>query len=517
MLAILLVDSLNVRPYRIVQDGGWVDFQVTIPDAYQQMRLRNIPAMVGNSFAHDAALWQVAFQTGGAAATPERGLYTLTPTITLTVPSFADDTGDAQNWVVGTAIASITVPAASGSPTPTYSAVSGLPNGVTFNTVTRVISGTPTSIGSGTIRIRATNSEGSDDWTVGYTTSTVLVAPTFADNTGDSQNWTTGTAIADITVPLASGNPSPIYSAISGLPSGVVFDANTRVISGTPTAVGSGTIRIRATNSEGHADWTVGYTTVAAAPTLPERGLYTLAPSLTVPVFADDTGDAQTWVQNVAITPIIVPAASGNPAPTYAVVGALPNGLFFSTSTRTISGTPTAIGSGTITIRATNSQDSDDWTVGYTTSSAPTLLERGLYTLTPSVSITVPVRPNAPSVVSTATDSITATGVAPSNGGSQITSYDWRYKKVSDSDSSWVNRDDQTNLVQTFTGLDEDTEYEVQFRATNSVGDSDYSLSGGTTTGATPSLALPMFADDTGDAQSLVCWNSYQSYDCSIG
>ena len=46
-----------------------------------------------------------------------------------------------------------------------------------FNTTTRVISGTPTATGSGTIRIRATNTEGSDDWTVAYT---IAVAPTTA-------------------------------------------------------------------------------------------------------------------------------------------------------------------------------------------------------------------------------------------------------------------------------------------------------------------------------------------------
>ena len=34
---------------------------------------------------------------------------------------------------------------------------------------------------------------------------------------------------------------------------------------------------------------------------------------LTPPAFTDDTGTPQTWTQNVAITPITVPAASGDP------------------------------------------------------------------------------------------------------------------------------------------------------------------------------------------------------------
>ena len=106
---------------------------------------------------------------------------TLTDDPATVAPSFADDTGDAQSWTQNTAIASITVPAATGIPTPTYAAT-GVPAGVSFNTGTRVISGSPTATGSGTITVTASNSEGSDDWTVAYTTAvppaTVPAQPT---------------------------------------------------------------------------------------------------------------------------------------------------------------------------------------------------------------------------------------------------------------------------------------------------------------------------------------------------
>ena len=92
---------------------------------------------------------------------------------------------------------------------------------------------------------------------------------------------------------------------------------------------------------------------------------------LSAPSFIDDTGDAQNWTQNDAITPLVVPAANGNPVPAYAVVGALPTGIAFAVATRTISGTPTVIGSGTITIRATNSEGTADWTVDYATTVIP--------------------------------------------------------------------------------------------------------------------------------------------------
>ena len=237
---------------------------------------------------------------------------TYTTAAALGTPSFTDPTGDAQTWMVGDAITDITVPAANGNPTPTYAVEGSVPVGIAFNTTTRVLSGTPIATGSGTITIRATNSEGVADWTVTYTTAAALAAPSFTDPTGDAQTWTVGDAITDITVPAANGNPTATYAVEGSLPVGIAFNTTTRVLSGTPTATGSGTITIRATNSEGMADWTVTYTTAAA---------------LAAPSFTDPTGDAQTWTVGDAITDITVPAANGNPTPTYVVEGSLPVGI----------------------------------------------------------------------------------------------------------------------------------------------------------------------------------------------
>ena len=93
------------------------------------------------------------------------------------------------------------------------------------------------------------------------------IAPAFADSTGDDQTWTAGTAIPDLTVPEPTGSPTPTLAVVGSLPAGLAFNTTTRVISGTPTALGSGTITIRATNSEGTADWTVDYTISAFTPT----------------------------------------------------------------------------------------------------------------------------------------------------------------------------------------------------------------------------------------------------------
>ena len=71
---------------------------------------------------------------------------------------------------------------------------------------------------------------------------------------------------------------------------------------------------------------------------------------------------------------------------------------------------------------------------------------------------------------------ITATGVAPDDGGSPITSYDWRHRVRGSGGSGWVDRSNVTNLTQSFSGLDASTEYDFRFRATNIVGNSPYSF-----------------------------------------
>lgn len=175
------------------------------------------------------------------------------------IPNFSDDTGDAVTWIQGTSITNIIVPAATGTPTPTYAVVGTLPDGIIFTASTRTLSGTPTSTGSGTITIRATNSEGNDDWTMDYNIQLAAGVPNFVNDTGDAVAWAIDGSIRPITIPAATGNPAPTYAVVGDLPDGIVIDLATLRITGTPTTIGSGTITIRATNSEGNDDWTMDY------------------------------------------------------------------------------------------------------------------------------------------------------------------------------------------------------------------------------------------------------------------
>ena len=97
-------------------------------------------------------------------------------------PSFTDDTGDDQSWTQNTAITPVTIPRASGMPVPVYT-MAGVPAGISVTLPTETadgsITGTPTGATNGTITITATNSEGSDDWTLDFTTAADTVAPAF--------------------------------------------------------------------------------------------------------------------------------------------------------------------------------------------------------------------------------------------------------------------------------------------------------------------------------------------------
>ena len=190
------------------------------------------------------------------------------------------------------------------------------------------------------------------------------------------------------------------------------------------------------------------------------------------PAFADDTGDAQAWTQNTAIASLTVPVASGTPAPTYAPVGSLPAGVSFSTSSRVISGTPTATGSGTITIRASNSEGSDDWTVAYTTAVPPA---------------TVPAVPTGFAATVTH-NSVSLTWDDP--GDASITSYQILRRDITGSGSLGVHIDSVpvgTSYVDT-TNVEPENTYSYRIKARNAQGLSAQSGFQNVTTSAVPSV-----------------------------
>jgi Putative Ig domain len=198
----------------------------------------------------------------------------------------------------------------------------GLPPGLSVNTSTGLISGTPTTAGIYQVTLSATNAAGT-----GTATLIITIGPFTATGT-------TGVAFS-YQIP-ATGNPTS-YNA-TGLPAGLAVDMFTGLISGTPTAAGTYSVTISATYGGG-------------ASAITGNGTLTLTINLAPPVITSAT--TATGTVGTAFSYTIT--ATNSPA-SYGVSGSLPPGLKQGTGSNKnqISGTPTTAGIYMVTISATN-------------------------------------------------------------------------------------------------------------------------------------------------------------------
>ena len=136
----------------------------------------------------------------------------------------------------------------------------------------------------------------------------------------------------------------------------------------------------------------------------------------------------------------------------------------------------------------------------------------GTHTIAVTINVTdveeLPLVPDAPGVsaVSDSSTSLSVTWTAPTNTGRpQIASYDFQYKKSTDSDQDWQDGpQNRTGTTATISSLDPDTSHDVQVRATNADGDSLWSGTGAGTTNAAENpiqggAVYLSFEEDVGD------------------
>ncbi len=273
-----------------------------------------------------------------------------------------------------------------------------------------------------------------------------------------------------------TGTPITALSAtIAGLAEGTEYD-----------------VQVRATNDEGTSNWSEsgsGSTDANAAPAFTSAAAFDAAENQTgVGTVVASDGDTDDSVTGYAIQ-------GGADASKFSVVE--------------VTGVLTFVSEPNFEDVADADADNAYVVVVRATSGTGARLKTADQTITVTVTDVAgeaPGVPAAPSVTSASVTSVTAAWAAPANGGPPITDYDYRYR-VKTPQGPWteVTGTPITALSATIAGLAEDTEYEVQVRATNDEGTSGWSASG---SGSTDANAAPTFtsaaAFDAAENQTAV-------------
>jgi hypothetical protein len=305
----------------------------------------------------------------------------------------------------------------------TYAFTGALPTGLTLST-SGLVSGTPTAAGTYAFDVTATDSNGDTafkSYAITVAFATVSVDPaTLSDGTNGtaySATFTASGGTAPYTYAISGSAPAGLALAgdtLSGTPAGagsytftitatdnfgatgtrsytVSIASATLVVSPSslPGATNGVAYSQALSTSGGTAPYTYASTTLPSGLTLSSAGVLSGTPNVAAGSYSfdvtviDDNGDSTTVTYSlvigaatIAVDPATLPggangaaynatfAANGGTAPyTYAATGTLPTGLSFSGDT--LSGTPTAAGSYTFTITATDA-NGDTGSRGYT-------------------------------------------------------------------------------------------------------------------------------------------------------
>jgi hypothetical protein len=267
-------------------------------------------------------------------------------TVEITVPQIAPTIVSAAPPAGEVGVAYSFTVDADGSPDPGFSA-SGLPTGLSIDSATGLISGTPTSAGtSASVEITAANGVGPD----AVETYSIDIVDAISTTGWPPSDGVVGDAYS---FTVTSTGPGTLAFAAVDLPPGLGIDPATGVISGTPTTAGSFPVTV--TVSNGGVSTPVDSSATITIDPAP------VAPTFTSAVPADGTVGTAYSHQFVA---------TGDPPIAYSLTaGDLPLGLTLVGDT--LSGTPTTADTYTFDITAGNGAGSAVQTATVTIVAAP--------------------------------------------------------------------------------------------------------------------------------------------------
>jgi hypothetical protein len=213
----------------------------------------------------------------GTDSTGPSGSATFTWTVGSSANTVTVTNPGSQSGKVGTA-ASLQIAAtdsASGQ-TLTYTAT-GLPAGLSISSTTGLISGTPTTAGTSSVTVTATDTTGASgsasfNWTISAATANTVTVT----NPG-SQSGTIGTAASLQIAATDSASGQTLTYTATGLPAGLSISSTTGLISGTPTTAGTSSVTVTATDTTGASGsatftWTISATSGCGSQQLIQNG-----------------------------------------------------------------------------------------------------------------------------------------------------------------------------------------------------------------------------------------------------